>query len=272
MSAGEHRLARTVVAAEGRPPEASALAASTAFAWRVLLKVKHVPEELGDAIGIPVLFTVLFTYLFGGALAGSTADYLQFLLPGTLVLAVLFVTVYSGVNVNSDLSTGASDRFRSLPISRSAPVVGGLFGDLARYLIAAILVVGLGLAMGFRPHGGTAGVVAGVALAVGFAVALSWVWILLGLVLRSPRAVMSIGFTILFPVTFVSNVFVNPTTMPGWLRAFTEANPISHLVTAERELMNGDPALEQVGWTLLAAALLTAVFAPLAVRRYRTAG
>jgi ABC-2 type transport system permease protein len=271
MTTTDRPAARTVVAAEARPPEASTMAASTAFAWRVLLKVKHVPEELGDAIGIPVLFTVLFTYLFGGALAGSTGDYLQFLLPGTLVLAVLFVTVYSGVNVNSDLSTGASDRYRSLPIPRSAPVVGGLIGDLARYLLAATLVIGLGLAMGFRPPGGAGGVVAGVALAVGFAVALSWPWILLGLVLRTPRAVMSIGFTILFPITFVSNVFVDPTTMPGWLRAFTNANPISHLVTAERELMNGDAALGQVGWSLLAAVLLTAVFAPLAVRRYRTA-
>ena len=268
----EQPISRTVVTAQPRPPEPSAAAASLAFAWRVLLKVKHVPEELGDAIGIPVLFTVLFTYLFGGALAGSTGDYLQFLLPGTLVLAVLFVTVYSGVNVNSDLSTGASDRYRSLPISRSAPIVGGLIGDLARYLLAASLVVGLGLAMGFRPPGGALGVLAGVALAVVFAIALSWPWILLGLVLRTPRAVMSIGFTILFPIAFVSNVFVDPTTMPGWLRTFTEVNPVSHLVTAERQLTNGDSALGQVGWALLAAALLTAVFAPLAVRRYRSSG
>ena len=272
MSAINDAPAQAIADRSARPPEPPAVSASVTFAWRVLLKVKHVPEELGDAIGIPLLFTVLFTYLFGGALAGSTGDYLQFLLPGTLVLAVLFVTVYSGVNVNSDLSTGASDRFRSLPIPRSAPIVGGLIGDLARYLIAAVLVVGLGLAMGFRPAGGALGVLAGVALAVGFAVALSWPWILLGLVLRTPRAVMSIGFTILFPITFVSNVFVDPTTMPGWLRSFTDANPVSHLVTAERGLMHGDAELAQVGWALLAAVLLTAVFAPLAVRRYRTAG
>ena len=126
--------------------------------------------------------------------------------------------------------------------------------------------------MGFRPPGGAIGVVAGIALAVAFAVALSWPWVLLGLVLRSPRAVMSLGFAILFPITFVSNVFVDPTTMPGWLQTFTDANPISHLVTAERELMNGDAALGQAGWALLAAALLTVVFAPLAIHRYRTAG
>jgi len=272
MTAVEHPVAPTVVEAEARPPAASAVAASLAFAWRVMLKVKHVPEELGDAIGIPVVFTVLFTYLFGGALAGSTSGYLQFLLPGTLVLAVVFLTVYSGVNVNSDLSTGTADRYRSLPIPRSAAIVGGLIGDLGRYLLAAILVAGLGLAMGFRPPGGAVGVVAGIVLAVVFAVALSWPWVLLGLVLRTPRAVMSLGFAILFPITFVSNVFVDPATMPGWLQAFTAANPISHLVTAERELMNGDAALGQAGWALLAAALLTIVFAPLAVRRYRTAG
>ena len=118
-----------------------------------LLKIKHVPEQLGDVIGIPMLFTLLFTYLFGGALAGSPGDYLQFLLPGTLALAVVFVTVYSGVTLNRDLATGAFDRFRSLPVWRPAPIVGALIGDVGRYLLAASLVIGLGLAMGYRAGG-----------------------------------------------------------------------------------------------------------------------
>jgi daunorubicin/doxorubicin transport system permease protein len=139
------------------PAGASPLAASLAFAWRSLLKIKHVPEQLGDVIGIPVLFTLLFTYLFGGALAGSTGRYLQSLLPGTLALAVVFVTVYSGVTLNRDLATGEVDRFRSLPIWRPAPIVGGLIGDLGRYLIASSLVIGLGLIMGFTAAGGAVG-------------------------------------------------------------------------------------------------------------------
>ena len=147
----------TALSSRSRPAPASALAASLAFAWRSLLKIKHVPEQLGDVIGIPVLFTLMFTYLFGGALAGSTGDYLQFLLPGTLVLAVVFVTVYSGVTLNRDLATGAFDRFRSMPVWRPAPIVGGLIGDAGRYLLACSLVIGLGLIMGFNAGGGPLG-------------------------------------------------------------------------------------------------------------------
>jgi ABC-2 type transport system permease protein len=249
---------------------AGPLSASLAFAWRSLLKIKHVPEQLGDVVGIPILFTLLFTYLFGGALAGSTHQYLQFLLPGTLALAVVFVTVYSGVTLNHDLSTGAFDRFRAMPIWRPAPIVGGLIGDAGRYLLAAGLVTALGFAMGFRAPGGPVGVLAAIALVIVFASALSWVWICLGLLLRTPSAVMSVGFMILFPLTFMSNIFVDPATMPAWLRAFAEANPISHLATSARALMQGTATAGDPLWVLAAAALLVAVFAPLATRLYRS--
>jgi ABC-2 type transport system permease protein len=252
-----------------RPAPAGPAAASLAFAWRSLLKIRHVPEQLGDVIGIPVLFTLLFTYLFGGALAGSTHGYLQFLLPGTLVLAVVFVTVYSGVTLNADLATGVFDRFRSMPVWRPAPILGALIGDVGRYLLAGGLVVGLGLAMGYRPAGGAAGVLAAIALVLLFASALSWAWIALGLILRAPNAVMSIGFVILFPVTFMSNIFVDPRTMPGWLRGVSDINPVSHLVTATRALMAGTHATPQVLWTAAAAGLLIAVFAPLTALLYQ---
>jgi len=201
-----------------------------------------------------VLFTLLFTYLFGGALAGSTHGYLQFLLPGTLALAVVFVTVYSGITLNADLATGAFDRFRSLPVWRPAPILGALIGDLGRYLLAP---------------GGAAGVLAATALVLLFASALSWAWITLGLVMRSPNAVMSIGFVILFPVTFMSNIFVDPATMPGWLRGVSNVNPVSHLVTATRTLMAGTATAPQVLWAVAAAGALIAVFAPLATRLYQ---
>jgi ABC-2 type transport system permease protein len=255
-----------------RPAPAGPLAASLAFGWRSLLKIKHVPEQLGDVLGIPILFTLMFTYLFGGALAGSTHDYLQFLLPGTLALAVVFVTVYTGVTLNRDLATGAFDRFRSLPVWRPAPIVGGLIGDAGRYLLAATLVVALGLIMGYRAGGGAPGVLAAVALVIVFAISLSWAWTALGLLLRTPNAVMSVGFVILFPITFLSNVFVAPATMPAGLRAFAHANPISHLVTAARGLMDGTAAAGQVLWVLAAAAVLTAVFAPLTTTLYRRRG
>jgi ABC-2 type transport system permease protein len=257
------------LSSRSRPEEAGPVAASLAFAWRSLLKLKHVPEQLGDVIGIPIMFTLMFTYLFGGALAGSPGDYLQFLLPGTLALAVVFVTVYSGVTLNRDLATGAFDRFRSLPVWRPAPIVGGLIGDAGRYLLAAGLVIGLGLIMGFHADGGPVGVAAAVVLVLVFASALSWAWTALALVLRSPNAVMSVGFVILFPLTFMSNVFVEPNTMPGWLRTIAEVNPMSHLVTAARGLMQGTAAAADLFRVLAAAAVLTVVFAPLTMHLYR---
>ncbi len=259
---------RAAVRTGDRPAPAGATSAALIFAWRALLKIKHVPEQLADVIGIPLLFTVLFTYLFGGALTGSTHAYLQFLLPGTLVLAVVFLTVYSGVTLNSDLSTGAFDRFRSMPTWRPAPIVGGLIGDAGRYLLASLLVIGLGYAMGFRAEAGAVGVLAAIGLVVLFGVALSWVWTAVGAVLRAPSAVLSVGLVVLFPLTFMSNVFVNPKTMPTWLRDFAHANPITHLVTAERGLLHGTANVGEIGWVLAAAAVLSVVFAPLTMYLY----
>jgi ABC-2 type transport system permease protein len=255
-----------------RPPLPRAMSASLTFGWRAMLKLKHVPEELADVVGIPILFTLMFTYLFGGALAGSTGHYLQFLLPGTLVLAVVLVTIYTGVTLNTDLATGAFDRFRSMPIWRPAPIIGGLIGDTGRYLLASTLVIGLGLIMGYRPHGGAGGVLAAVGLILVFAFGMGWIWTALGLVMRSPRAIMSIGLTVLFPITFASNVFVAPATMPSWLHSFVNVNPISHLVTAERGLMDGTATAGQIIWVLAASVVLTAVFAPLTMRLYRNKG
>ena len=260
------------IASRPRPAPPSALTVSLAFAWRSLLKLKHVPEQLGDVIGIPILFTLMFTYLFGGALAGSTGTYLQFLLPGTLAIAVVFVTVYSGVTLNRDLATGAFDRFRSMPVWRPAPIVGGLIGDTGRYLVAAGLVIALGLVMGFHASGGPAGLIAAIALVLVFAFALSWVWTTLGLIVRTPNAVMTFGLVIMFPLAFMSNVFVEPRTMPAWLHSFADVNPMSHLATAERQLMQGTAAGSEVLWVLGASALLTAVFAPLTTRLFRARG
>jgi daunorubicin/doxorubicin transport system permease protein len=163
------------LSARTRPPRASALSASLAFGWRALLKLKHVPEQLIDVIGIPIIFTLMFTYLFGGALAGSTREYLRFLLPGSLVMTVVLVSVYSGVTLNTDITKGIFDRFRSLPIWRPAPIVGALLGDIGCYVLASAIVIALGLALGFRPEGGVVGVLAAVALVLAFVFGLSWV-------------------------------------------------------------------------------------------------
>ena len=260
---------RSAIATTERPPRASALSASLTLSWRALLKIKHVPEQLGDVVGIPIIFTLMFTYLFGGALAGSTGDYLQFLLPGSLVMAVLMVSMYAGVGLNTDLTKGVFDRFRSLPIWRPALIVGGLLGDACRYLIASALVIGLGLAMGYSPAGGAIGVLSAVVLLLVFAFGLGWVWSTLGLLMRAPSAVMNMGMLVLFPLTFASNVFVDPRTLPNWLQTFVDANPITHLVTAERALMDGTATAAEISWVLIASAALTTVFAPLTMKIYR---
>jgi ABC-2 type transport system permease protein len=255
---------------QARPPQPNALRTSLTMAWRALLKIRHEPEQMADAIAIPILFTLLFTYLFGGALSGSTGDYLHFLLPGTLVMSVLLITVNAGVGLNTDRGKGTLDRFRSMPIWQPSLIIGGLIGDAARYLLASSLVVGVGLAMGYRPGGGAGGVLLAVGLILVFAFSVSWIWTALGFLLRSPQSLTVISLAIQFPLTFASNVFADPATMPGWLRAFVNANPVSHLVTAERALMNGTAAAGQVGWVLLASAALVAVFGPITMLLYRS--
>jgi len=259
-----------VLATAPRARRASALSAAITFGWRGMLKVKHVPEQLMDVTLTPVLFVLMFTYLFGGAIAGSTAEYLDYLLPGILVMSVLFTTVYSGVSLNTDLTKGVVDRFRSLPIWRPAPLVGALLGDSLRYLVAGTVIVVLGVALGYRPGAGVGGVVLALALVIVFAFALSWVFTTLGLLLRSPNAVMNAGFMGIFPLTFLSNVFVDPETLPGPLEAFVEVNPISVLATASRGLMEGNVESADIAVVLGTAALLTAVFAPLTTHLYRT--
>lgn len=251
-----------------RPRPPGAVSASLTFALRAVLKFVRVPEQAADAVLIPVIFTVLFTYVFGGALAGSTSRYLQFLLPGTLVFTLLLITVYAGAGLNTDKARGVLDRFGSMPIWRPAVVVGALLGEAARCLVASAIVIVLGLAMGYRPGGGAAGVIAAIGLVVVFATSLGWVWATLGLVLRTATAVTTISLVVQFPLVFTSNVFVDPATMPRWLHRFADANPVSLLASTVRDLMAGSASAGQVGWVILAAAGITAVFAPLTLRLY----
>jgi len=262
---------RKALSSTPRPPRASALSTALTFGWRGMLKVKHVPEQLLDVTITPVMFVLMFTYLFGGAIAGSTGEYLDYILPGILVMSVLFTTVYSGVALNTDLTKGVVDRFRSLPIWRPSPLVGSLLGDSVRYLIAGTVIVVLGVVLGYRPDAGIPGVIAALALVIVFAFGLSWVFTTLGLLLRSPNAVMNAGFMGIFPVTFLSNVFVDPETLPSVLEAFVNVNPVSVLATASRGLMEGNAEAGDIAIVLATAAALTAVFAPLTTRLYRRA-
>ena len=258
----------TVMAPGARPPRPSPLAASLAFGWRAMLKIKHVPEQLFDVTAFPIIMTLMFTYLFGGALAGSTREYLQYLLPGILVTSVVMITMYTGVGLNTDIEKGVFDRFRSLPLWRPAALVGMILGDMLRYVLAGSVILAVGLVLGFRPGGGLGGVVAGLGLLVVFSFAFSWVWTMFGLILRSERSVMGVSMLVLFPLTFLSNVFVDPATLPSGLEAFVNVNPITHLVDAVRSVMAGTPDAMAVMLVLAESVALVAIFGTLTMLRY----
>lgn len=259
----------SAVLASGEPPaRPGALAASMAFGWRAMLKIKHVPEQLFDVTAFPIMMTLMFTYLLGGALAGSTGDYLQYVLPGILVMSVVMTTMYTGLAVNTDIDKGVFDRFRTLPIWRPAPMVGYLLGDAFRYTMASVTILVLGLIMGFRPGGGVLGVLAGVGVLIVFSFAFSWVWTMFGLLLRSEKSVMGVSMMVLFPGTFLSNILVQPDTMPGWLQGFVQVNPITHVAASVRGLMSGNVDPAELLWTAIASAVLILVFGSLTMRLY----
>ena len=259
---------RSALSTRERPPLATSWSASLAFAWRALLKIKHVPMQLFDVTFFPIMFVVLFTYLFGGALAGSPSEYIQTLLPGILVMTVTFTTIYTGMALNNDIAKGVFDRFRSMPIWRPAVLVGMLLADTARYAIGALVVVVVGVILGFRPDAGAGGVVLAIGLLLVFSFSLSWLWSAIGLMLPTPESVMQTSMTVMFPLTFASNVFVDEATMPGWVQAFVKVNPITQIADAARGLMHGGLASSDVVWVLAWSVALTAIFAPITMRLY----
>ena len=235
------------------------------LAWRTLLQIRHNPWELGDFSIQPILFLLLFLFVFGGAIAGSTSDYLHFMLPGIIVMNMIFVTVYVGHGLNTDLTQGVFDRLRALPIARWAPLAGRIIADLIKQAWSIVLLLTVGLLLGFRLGTSLGELLIMVALVLTVAVAVSWVMVLVGVVSRDPEHVQLFGFTALFPVTFVSNVFVPVETMPEWLQGFVNLNPVSILTDASRGLLLGGPVLEPVAWSLVWALAITVVFAPLSV-------
>ena len=259
---------RKAIAGGVRPQPAGARSAALTFGWRSMLKVKHVPEQLLDVTLTPVMFVLMFTYLFGGAIAGSTGEYLDYILPGVLVMSVLFTTVYSGVALNTDMTRGVVDRFRSLPIARSAPLVGAVMADVVRYALLTAVFLGFGYAIGFRAQTDVLSVAAACALAIAFALCFCWIAVWVGMVARTSGAVQGITLLLVFPLTFASNTFVKTDTLPSALQAFADNNPLSQLVASVRGLLLGGPVETHVLWTFAWMAGLLAVFVPLALRAY----
>ncbi|QSB14020.1 ABC transporter permease [Natronosporangium hydrolyticum] len=266
--AESERIRHVLVAPQDRPERATAFSASLTYGWRALQKIKHLPEQLFDVTIFPIMMTVMFTFIFGGAIGGSVSNYVQFLIPGIFVQTLIMITMYTGLTLNKDFSKGVFDRFRSLPVWRPAQLVGALLGDQVRYLLAGTIMLGIGFLLGFRPDGGLIGVAAAFLLLLIFSFSLSWVWTTVSLAVRTEQAAMGVSMFVLMPLTFASNIFVDPQTMPSWLQGAVEVNPVSIVVTAVRELMNGVYSASSIGLVGLCCLVLIASFGPLSMSIY----
>ena len=239
------------------------------IARRNLLHIRANPEQLVEMTVQPFMFLVLFVYVFGGAVAGSSREYLQFALPGILVQSIAFTPFTTALGLNVDFQRGVIDRFRSLPIARSAVISGRIAADGVRIVWSALIITGFGLLLGFRFSGSGPGVVGALLLLTAFGITMCWPMAFIGITARSAESVNTLGFLIILPLTFASSAFAAPDTMPGWLQAFVNVNPVTAVIDAVRGMMIGGPvagpAIEAVIWLVV----ITAVFAPLTVARYR---
>ena len=245
------------------------MSATLTLTWRSVMKIR---TNMEDVLGLslqPIMFLLLFTYVFGGALSGDTHQYLQFELPGILVMTVVFGTLGTGLMLNNDITGGVFDRFRSLPIARWAPLAGAVLGDMVRYVIMVAITLGFGMVLGFRVETSPLAAAAGCLLVLGFALAMCWVSAFLGLVMKTAQGVQAFGSILLFPLVFGSDQLVKAGTMPGWLQAFVKVNPMTTVTDTARGLLVGGPVADAAWKTVAWAIGIAVVFAPLAVRVYR---
>ncbi|MFE3170894.1 ABC transporter permease [Amycolatopsis sp. NPDC059090] len=236
--------------------------------WRRVISVKNSPEQLLDVVIQPIVIIVLFVFVFGGAVSNNWQDYLQFVLPGMMVQTVFLSTMGIGVTMSTDVSKGISDRFRSLPIARSAPLVGTVLGEAGRYLISIAVLIGFSAVLGYRFENGLLGTLAACAVVLVFSFGLCWIPALVGLLVKNPQTVQGLGFVVMFPLTFISNVFVKTSTMPEWMQAWVRISPVTQVVNATRGLMNGGPVAGPILYSAAWGIGILLVFAPLTVRAY----
>jgi ABC-2 type transport system permease protein len=261
--------AAIVARTRARTSPAETIVQTLVMAWRALKKMRRNPEQFFDVTLQPLLFTAMFAYIFGGAISGNVSRYLPLLIPGIVAQTVLTTCMATGVQLREDMEKGVFDRFKALPIARIAPLAGPMVADLVRYLIASGLTFVMGVIIGYRPAGGVLGVLGAMALAIFTGWSLAWIFTWFGTIAKNARAVQGMSMLVLFPLTFLSNAFVPVSTLPGWLRDFVKVNPVSHLVSATRDLANQGTISGEVGWTLLCCLAVIVIFAPLSVRSYR---
>jgi oleandomycin transport system permease protein len=240
------------------------------LAGRNIRKIRKNPEQLIDVTIQPLIMLLLFTFMFGGAIANGDRDgYLQRLLPGLMVQTTLFASLGTGYALCADISKGVFDRFRSMPIARSAPLLGAVFGDVVRYVITLVIMMGFGMILGFRITTDPASAVLDLLVMILFGLCMCWISVWVGMLVKSPQAVPGALVAVILPLTFASDVFVPTTTLPGWLQAFTEINPVTLLSQVNRGLLTGGPVAGPLLGALAWMAGIVLVFYPLAMRAYR---
>ncbi|MEV7653895.1 ABC transporter permease [Streptomyces anulatus] len=244
-----------------------------ALARRNLLQIKKDPESMFDVLLMPIIFILLFVYVFGGSvgasLGGDRQEYVNYLVPGLMAMMGLNIAMAVGTGVNDDFRKGVMDRFRTMPIARSSVLIAKIVVELGRLMVAMLILLGMGFVVGMELHGSVLGLLGAVALSAVFGASIMWIFILLGLTMKTAQAVQGMAMIVLMPLQFGSSIFVPTGTMPGWLQTFTDYNPLSNLADAARALMQGDPVGDSVWWTLGWAAGITLVMAPLAVAKFR---
>ncbi|MFF8912724.1 ABC transporter permease [Streptomyces sp. NPDC015032] len=244
-----------------------------ALTRRNLLQIKKDPESMFDALLMPIVFTLLFVYVFGGSVGGSMGggrqEYLNYLIPGLMAMMGMNIAMAVGTGVNDDFRKGVMDRFRTMPIARSSVLIAKIVVELGRMMVATLILLGMGFALGMELQTSVLGLIEAMALSAVFGAAIMWIFILLGLTLKTAQAVQGMGMIVLMPLQFGSSIFAPTQTMPGWLQTFTEYNPLSNLADAARGLMMGGPVAHSVWVTLGWATVITAVMAPLAVAKFR---
>ncbi|WP_406266913.1 ABC transporter permease [Streptomyces sp. NBC_00191] len=242
-----------------------------ALVRRNALQIKQDPESMFDAVLMPVIFILLFVYVFGGAISGkgNQQEYVNYVVPGMMAMMGMNIAMAVGTGVNDDFKKGVMDRFRSMPIARSSVLIAKIVVEVGRMLIATTILLSMGFLLGLQIHTSVLELLAAVSLSMVFGASLMWIFILLGLTMKTAQAVQGVAMMVLMPLQFGSSIFAPPTTMPGWLQTFTDYNPLSNLADAARNLINGGPVAHSVWMTLGWSAAITLVTAPLAVAKFR---
>ena len=249
--------------------EARLIPDTLSMAWRSLITMVRNPGEFYDILLQPVLFTIMFGQIFGGAISGNVKGYLPTIVSGLVIINALTTSQSVGVDLREDMDKGVFDRFRTMPMSRIAPVLGPMVADVLRYAVCTSLTILTGVVMGYRPVNGWSGALGAVVLAGGCAWAIAWAFLFLGTVFSSSQAVTSFAMIVLFPLTFLSNAMVPTSTLPGWLKAFTRNNPVSHIVDGCRYLLDGAGSSADVRSAIIGSLLVLAVMAPWTIARYQ---